>query len=109
MANSISTNSEMVGKFINEYLWSDVNPRGKIVGVKSKTQLILARVHVTRDESTQMNFIPGGFSAHCTNNHAQKWIYTVDESDTFTVRISKSFLRRNRIEENPYHFYDFNF
>jgi hypothetical protein len=33
----------------------------------------------------------------------------VDEKDTFTVRLSKSFLRRNRIEDKPYHFYDFNF
>jgi len=109
MANSVTTNSDMVGKYINTYLWSDVNPLGKIIGVKSKTQLILARVNVTRDESVKMEFIPGGFSAHCANNHAQKWIYSVDESDTFTVRISKGFLKRNRIDDNPYHFYDFNF
>jgi hypothetical protein len=109
MANTISTNPEMVGKYINTYLWSDVNPLGKIMGIKGKTQLILARVHATRDESVKMEFIPGGFSAHCTNNHSQKWIYSVDEADTFTVRISKSFLQRNRIEDSPYHFYDFNF
>jgi len=101
--------ASLIGKYINEYLWSDVLPLGKIIGVKGKSTLIMARVHYTRDESVEMNFIPGGFSAHCTNNHSQKWIYTVDETDTFTVRLSKSFLRRNKIQDTPYHFYDFNF
>jgi hypothetical protein len=104
-----SATPSLIGKFINEYLWTDVNPLGKIIGVKGKSTLIMARVHCKRDESVEMNFIPGGFSAHCTNNYAQKWIYTVDEKDTFTVRLSKSFLRRNRIQDAPYHFYDFNF
>jgi hypothetical protein len=110
MAN-IQTTAEpsLIGKYINEYLWSDVNPVGKIIGVKGKSTLILARVGYTRDETVKMEFIPGGFSAHCVNNHSQKWIYSVDEKDTFTVRLSKSFLRRNRIEDKPYHFYDFNF
>jgi len=110
MANLETTvNPSLIGKYINTYLWSDVNPLGKIIGIKGKSTLILARVNYKRDESVQMDFIPGGFSAHCTNNHAQKWIYSVDESDTFTVRLSKIFLRRNRIAEAPYHFYDFNF
>ena len=110
MANLETTvNPSLIGKYINTYRWSEVNPLGKIIGIKGKSTLILARVNYKRDESVQMDFIPGGFSAHCTNNHAQKWIYSVDESDTFTVRLSKSFLRRNRIAEAPYHFYDFNF
>lgn len=109
MENDITTNSGMLGKYINTYGWSDVNPLGKIVGIKGKTQLIMARVTAVRDESVKMNFIPGGFSAHCSNNHEQKWIYTVDESDTFTVRVSKSFLKRNRIQDSPLYFYDFNF
>jgi len=109
MENQTAANSSLIGKYINEYLWSDVNPLGKIIGVKGKSTLILARVNYTRDESVKMEFIPGGFSAHCTNNHTQKWIYSVDDTDVFTVRLSKTFLRRNRIEESPYHFYDFNF
>ncbi len=104
-----NSNKELIGKYINTYLWSDVNPLGKIVGVKGKSTLILARVNYKRDESVKMDFVPGGFSAHCTNNHSQKWLYTVDETDTFTVRLSKTFLKRNRIQDNPYHFYDFNF
>lgn len=109
MENQTAINSSLIGKYINTYLWSDVEPLGKIVGIKGKSTLILARVNYTRDESAKMDFIPGGFSAHCTNNHAQKWVYSVDETDTFTVRFSKTFLSRNRIEEKPYHFYDFNF
>jgi hypothetical protein len=109
MENQTAANSSLIGKYINTYLWSDVNPLGKIIGVKGKSTLILARVNYTRDESVNMEFILGGFSAHCTNNHTQKWIYSVDDTDVFTVRLSKTFLHRNRIEESPYHFYDFNF
>jgi hypothetical protein len=105
----METNKDLIGKYINTYLWTDVNPLGKIVGIKGKTGVVLARVHCERDESVQMNFIPGGFSAHCTNNYSQKWIYTVDENDTFTVRLGKGFLKRNRIQDAPYHFYDYNF
>jgi hypothetical protein len=110
MENMVTVaNPSLIGKFINEYLWSDVEPVGKIIGVKGKSTLIMARVNYTRDESVQMEFIPGGFSAHCPTNYAQKWIYTVNESDTFTVRLSKSFLKRNKIQDTPYHFYDYNF
>ena len=110
MANLETTATpSLIGKYINRYLWSDVIPVGKIIGIKGKSTLIMARVNYTRDESVKMNFIPGGFSAHCTNNYAQEWIYTVDETDTFTVRLSNLFLRQCKIDEKPIHFYDFNF
>lgn len=104
-----TTNSHLIGKYINQYLWTDVQPLGKIVGVKGKATLILARVSCTQDESVKMEFIPGGFAGHCVNNREQKWIYEVDESSTFPVRLSKSLLRRCRIEDGPYNFFDFNF
>ncbi len=109
MEKEIMVNSELIGKYINHYMWSDVEPLGKIVGVKGKSTLILARVSYKRDESVTMNFIQGGFAGHCANNHSQKWLYTVDEKDTFTVRLGKGFLKRNRIQDAPYHFYDYNF
>jgi len=34
----------LIGKYINQYLWSDVNPVGKIVGVKGKTKVIIQPV-----------------------------------------------------------------
>jgi len=109
MEKETLANNELIGQYINHYMWSDVEPLGKIIGVKGKSTVILARVSYTRDESVEMNFIRGGFAGHCTNNHSQKWLYTVNEKDTFTVRLGKAFLKRNRIQDAPYHFYDYNF
>ena len=106
---TVHVTEDMIGKYINEYLWTDVNPIGKIVGIVGKTGLILQRVIATRDESVKMNYIPGGFSAHCTNNYAQKWNFSVDETETFKIRLSKGMLRRRKIEEHPRCFYDYNF
>jgi hypothetical protein len=110
--NEVALNEDLasvVGKFINTYMWSDIKPMGKIIGTKGKATLILARVVCERDKSVEMEFSVGGFSAHCENNHAQKWLYSVVETQTFEVRISKSFLKRNCIEDSPYNFYDYNF
>lgn len=109
MVKETLVNIELIGKYINHYMWSDVEPLGKIVGVKGKSTVVLARVSYERDESVNINFIQGGFAGHCTNNHSQKWLYTVNEKDTFTVRLGKAFLKRNRIQDTPYHFYDYNF
>ena len=108
MANTIQATEDMVGKYLNEYLYTDVNPIGKIVGIKSKTVVLVKRVIATRDESVKLEFHVGGFSAHCSNQHAQKWHFT-ETDEVIPIRISKGYLRRNRIDDKPRCFYDYNF
>jgi len=100
---------EMIGKYLNYYGWSDVHPMGKIIGVRKSSILVLAHVSAVRDENVKMEYIPGGFAGHCVNNHQQKWIFTVDESQTTEVRLSAKLLKNHKIENFPNSFYDYNF
>jgi hypothetical protein len=106
----LEASEHLIGKYVNQVLWSDVNPIGKIVAIKSKTKLVLARVEAIANV-TKMQFEPGGFSAHCSNNNAQKWLYAVDENDLFEVSYSWTNFKKSfyRVENAPYKFYDFNF
>ena len=98
---------EMVGKYINEYLYSDVNPVGRIVGIKSKTILYVQPVVATRNK-TEMEMIPGGFSYHCTNNRAQEWEYE-EQGDIIEVKMTTGRYDWKRIVDAPRKFYDYNF
>ena len=57
---TFTANEDMIGKYINEYLYSDINPIGKIVGIKSKTILYVQPIEATENK-TKMDFVPGGF------------------------------------------------
>lgn len=103
-----NTNSELIGKFINEYLYTDVNPIGKIVGLKGKTTILVKEIEAERDLSVEMKFVEGGFAGHCYNQYEQKWFFKETERIT-EMRISKKFLRWFKIENEPRKFYDFNF
>jgi hypothetical protein len=100
---------ELIGKYINQYLWSDVNPVGKIVGVKGKTKVIIQPV-VASENLTKMEFIPGGFSAHCTNMYDQKYEFR-EEGEVFELSLSNSSMKRTHlgIADHPSRFYDYNF
>lgn len=97
----------MVGKYINEYLYSDVNPIGKIVGIKSKTILYVQPIVATKNK-TEMEFIPGGFSAHCTNNRSQEWEYE-EQGEIIEVKMTTGRYDWKRIADAPRKFYDYNF
>jgi len=129
--------------YFNEYLWigvehdglywhSDVNPI-EIVGVKGNT-IEIRRMKIG-DNKTKMEFIPGGFSAHCLNNSSQDWeIESNPDSPVEKARIIKIFeynrkqydpdtkgykdvkeysIIRNgltyRFSDKPCYYYDFNF
>lgn len=106
MKNQILT-SELIGKYINRYGYSDINPIGKIVGIKSKTIVLVQRIEASENK-TKMNFEVGGFSAICTNNWNQEYDFT-ELNEVIEVRISNAFLRNARIEETPVKHYDYNF
>lgn len=67
--------------------WSDVSP---VTVIKRTAKTITVRYDkATRDPNWKPEWIPGGFSAYCTNNDEQKWIIEEDENgrtDTFRLR-----------------------
>jgi hypothetical protein len=97
----------LVGKFVNRRGWSDVNPVGKIIGMRGKTILVIKMV-VETIQTQEMSFIRGGFAGHCTNMHDQKWEFE-EVDNIFELRVSKQFSRQYMIEEAPRKFYDYNF
>jgi hypothetical protein len=105
--NTFETTPDMVGKFINRYLWTDVIPVGKIVAIKSKTIVLVRRVKPSENK-TKMEYLVGGFSAHCPNNTQQS--YDFHETDEiFEMRLSKSMMRSFKLDDAPRNYYDYNF
>lgn len=100
---------ELIGKYINQYLWSDVNPVGKIVAIKGKTKVIVQPV-VASENLTKMEFIPGGFSAHCTNMYQQRYEFS-EEGKVFETPLSNFRMKAMHwgIAEGPRKHYDYNF
>ena len=54
-------------KYANQIGWSDVEPF-EVVNVISDKTLEIRRMDTEKDESVKLNFIQGGFVAHCDNN-----------------------------------------
>ncbi len=97
----------MIGKYLNRYGYTDINPIGKIVDIKSKTIVIVQRVEAGENK-VKMEFAPGGFSAVCLNQNKQRYDFTeIDER--FKFKISNRSLKNVRIQEHPVKYYDYNF
>lgn len=107
MKNSQINLNDMVGKFVNRYLYTDVQPVGQIVAIKGKSTLVLRKV-IAGDNKSKMEFVPGGFSAVCLNNWNQDYDYEITD-EIIEMRYSKGFLKQYRIENEPYKHYDYNF
>ena len=58
-------------QFANHIGYSDVNPFEVVKVISDKTIEIRA-MDAERDDSVKLDFIPGGFSAHCANQSEQK-------------------------------------
>lgn len=99
--------AKLVGKYLNRYGWSDIEPIGLIIGTKGKTKVMVQRV-VASQNKVKMEFMLGGFSAICVNQSAQDYDYELT-NEIIEVRISKSFLKSVRIEDNPRKYFDYNF
>ena len=102
-------NKELIGKYVNQSLYTDINPVGKIIGTRGKTILIVKRV-IEKKQTEQMEFIKGGFAGHCINQHEQKWEFEEIDS-VIEVKISKQWGRRGQmyISDKPVMYYDYNF
>lgn len=110
----------MEKKFANLRLHSDVAPF-EVVRVVSDKCVEIRRMKAELDPSWKPEFIPGGFSAHCTNQHEQKWIITSDETAPI-IRCRKVKARPSNfnltwkspygyhyMEDAPRNFHDYNF
>ena len=100
---------ELIGKYINCHLWSDVYPIGKIVGIKGKTKVLIQPVEASENK-TKMNAVVGGFCAHTTNNYAQRYDF-FERGVIFETTLSNTSMKKKfwRISDEPQNFYDYNF
>jgi len=107
--NKFLVTPSLIGKYINQVLWSDVNPVGKIVGIKGKTKVLIQPVEAGPNKS-KMEWISGGFAGHCVNQYEQEYDF-VEVGEVFEASISNSSLRSRywRIGDSPRKFYDYNF
>jgi hypothetical protein len=101
-------------KFANMILWSDVLPF-EIVRIVSDKCIEVREMKATRDESVNLEFSVGGFAAHCSNQHEQKWIYTSNpENRVQRIRKNKKGgwgigKTRFSLSDKPFKFHDYNF
>lgn len=101
--------------YANQYGWSDVNPF-EVVKVISDKTIEVREMDAERDDSVKLEFHVGGFSAHCSNQHDQKWLITSNPSnDVIRLRLSKTGAwkdkhgRKYGLSDKPVKFYDYNF
>ena len=102
-------------KYANHLGYSDVNPF-EVVNVVSDKTIEVREMNTVRDDSIKLEFHVGGFSAHCSNQHDQKWTITSDETaPVIRIRLSKNkgwkdkYGRRFQLADQPVKFYDYNF
>jgi hypothetical protein len=100
---------ELIGKYINTHLLTDVYPVGKIVGIKGKTNVLIQPVRAGENK-TEMNMVVGGYSGHTTNNYAQRYDF-FEDGEVYEERLSNTRMKnkRWRIGDKPINFYDYNF
>lgn len=100
--------------YANHYGYSDVNPFEIVRRISDKT-IEVREMKAERDPSAKLEFIPGGFSAICTNDHDQKWFITSDpDAPVIRIRFGKQGWkdkhgRRFGLSDEPVKFYDHNF
>jgi len=97
----------LVGKYVNEYFYTDIEPVGKIIGMKGKTTILIKKL-VAGDNKTKMEFITGGFAGVCVNQWQQEYDFFETE-EIITMKVSKQFYKRYRVNDKPRKYYDYNF
>ena len=99
------------GKYFTEhgysqsYPWIEVSRTAKTVK--------LAKVKVAKDPDWKPEMHPGGFAAHCSNQHSQTWLFDgVNDDHTKTIRLTKkgwTYKGTQFSEDCAVEFYDYNF
>ncbi len=108
--------------FANLCGYSDVYPY-EIVRIVSDKCIEVRPMDVSENiNKADLEFHVGGFSAHCSNQHSQDYIYTSNpENHVMKIRLNRVSQycadkiwkckngQRFSIAEAPYKFYDYNF
>ena len=103
-----------MNQYANHYGYSDINPF-EVVRVVSDKTIEVREMNAERDNSVKLEFHVGGFSAHCSNQHDQKWHITSDDTaPVIRIRLGKqgwkdAYGRRFKLADKPVHFHDYNF
>lgn len=98
---------QFIGKYVNRRGYSDTTPVGKIIGILGKSTLIIKEV-VAGPNKVKMEYVAGGFSAHCINQSEQEYDFT-ETDKVLKMRYSKQWLHQYSINECPLKYYDYNF
>lgn len=112
MGNEANKIEAKVGLFANHFGYSDIEPFEIIEMVGTKTILIR---EMEAEQLTKPEFVAGGFSAHCTNQHEIKWKITPKpDGAVLKARLHKdgyyhSNIGKHYIANEPRKFYDYNF
>lgn len=97
--------------YANQYGYSDVHPY-EVVRVISDTTIEVRAMNAVRDPNWKPVFHAGGFSAHCSNQNEQRWVYESDtDAPVRRIRKSKKGWAKGTftISAEPVRFYDYNF
>ena len=101
--------------YFNEMGWSDINPY-EVVEIRTENKVIIRAMDAELSQDWKPNFIPGGFSAHCTNQSSQKWDCKPNPTnETLTIRKNKKGQWKTpdgtkfKNSDKPVKFYDYNF
>lgn len=101
--------------YANQYGYSDVTPYEIIRRVSDKTIEVRLMAYKL-DEDWKPEFHAGGFAAHCSNQHEQRYTYSSDEQEPIRrIRLHKNgrWYDKNgnsyRLADKPRRFYDYNF
>lgn len=101
-------------KYANHHGYSDVTPF-EVIRIISEKTIEIREMKAERDDSVKLEFHVGGFSAHCSNQHQQKWVITSDETAPVKrIRLGKRGWKdahggRYSLADAPRKFYDYNF
>jgi hypothetical protein len=109
----LTATSDLIGKYINRVLWSDVDPVAKIIGIQGKNTLVCCKVTASENLTPhgEMGFEAGGFVGHYHEQSKQQYHFTTHEYDVFNIRYSESMRKKKflHINDYPRKFYDYNF
>ena len=99
----------------NHYSYSDVTHYEIVKKVSEKT-IEVRRMKYELINKEDLKFHVGGFAAHCSNLHDQKYTYESDENEeVIRLRLRKDGLfydkygNRYKLSTRPVRFYDYNF
>jgi len=99
-----------IRKYCNLHFPNDVYP-WEVIKVVSPITVHVREMDAILLNGEALDFQVGGFAAHCSNQHAQRWAYTQNHKNEVRVlRLGKQGWGKGlyRMSDTPRKFYDYN-